>query len=170
MSLPDRALSVASVQARLASELALPSRVRYVALLLVSIAMASIVGALLVTESALPMRTRVALAVMLVVALCWIGFSCWVLSRRRVLYLRHRMVAGRMAVGFSVLFSLVCVLLGGLKQGGDWWVAGAGCGGAMLITALALLVRSSRAVSALAARRIALENALVSASGSAGVR
>ena len=85
-----------------ASELSLSARTGYVGLLLVAAAMTVVVSALLVTEPALPLRASIALGVLAAIGLSWVSFAAWVLTNRRVLFGRHRVVAGRMAVGFSV--------------------------------------------------------------------
>ena len=152
--------SIAALQATLANEVTLPSRVAHVALLLVSVCMATVMGALLVTEVGLPARTQIALVVMLLIACCWTGYAWWVLARRRVLYARHRVVAGGMALAFSLVFTGGCALIGIAGQGGKWWPAATATGTTMLVIAGVGLARARRSVHALDSRRVALERAL----------
>ncbi len=63
--------------------------------------MTVVVSALLVTEPSLPLRASIALGVLAVIGASWVAFALWVLTHRRILLGRHRVVAGRMAVGFS---------------------------------------------------------------------
>jgi len=95
-----------------ALELSLPSRLRYVALLLGASTMSAIVIALLVTEPKLPVRTSVALGVMAVIGVSWIVFAAWVLTRKRVLLGSHRIIAGRLAVVFSAVFVIGALSVG----------------------------------------------------------
>ncbi len=152
--------SIAALQVTLANEVTLPSRVAHVALLLVSVCMATVMGALLVTEVGLPARTQIALVVMFFIACCWTGYAWWVLARRRVLYARHRVVAGGMALAFSLVFTGGCALLGISGQGGKWWPAAIATGSTLFVVASFGFVKAQRSVRALDRRRLELERAL----------
>jgi hypothetical protein len=156
--LPSPSAEVA--RARFASGLALPSRVRYTALLLAAVAMAGITGTLAATEPGLPLKTRATLALLSVIGLAWAALATWVLTRREVLYLRHRVVAGWMAVAFSALLTVGCLAAGWLDAGNSWWMAATGVGGTMLVVAAVVLHRARTALRALVQRRDALEAAL----------
>ncbi len=158
---------VTTVQARLNSELALPSRIGHTALLLAALAMVTVIGALLLTEPDLPARTRIAFVAMLAIGVSWVVFATWVLRRRHVLYARHRVVAGWMSVTFSTAFTAGCVLLGVLGEAGRWWVPAALTGGVLVTVAGVLLIRAMRAVIALERRRGELAQVLATGQGRA---
>jgi len=151
--------SAASAQRLADAELTLPSRLGHVTLLLAALMMTIVVASLWVTEPALPPRTRIAFAGMIVVGLAWITFALWVLTRRRVLLARHRVVAGRMAVIFTSVF-VAGALAVGYTAGGAAPFAAAVTGVAMLAGAVVLLIRAQRTVARLSARREALEREL----------
>lgn len=96
---------------RLAAELALPSRIGHTALLLVARAGATVAAALLITEVGLPAGTRLAFLAMVIIGLAWAAFALWVLARRRVLFARHRVIATRMALAFTTLFTAGALLI-----------------------------------------------------------
>ena len=144
------------------AELSAASRFGYVTLLLVSLAMSVVTGALWLTEPALPARASIALAVLTAIGASWAAFAIWVLTRRRVLFARHSIVAGRMAVTFTSIFAAGAIAVG-LTSGGTAPFAAAGCGLVMLAAAVAVLRRAHRAYDRLAARRQELEAALAGA-------
>jgi hypothetical protein len=152
--------SAQAMQARLAAELSLPARVGHIALLLAALGSAGISAALLLTETGLPARTRVAFALMVVIGCCWVAFATWVLARRRVLFARHRVIAARMAVTFSAMFTIGSVALRWSDAAPRAWPAAMGVGLVMLAIAGFMLVRAQRRVAALIARREALEHLL----------
>lgn len=135
------------------------SRLGYVALLLGASAMTVVVGALWITEPALPTRTSTALAALTVAGLAWVAFAVWVLTRRRPLLARHRIVAGRMAVAFTALFGIGAVVAA-YTTGARAAVLAAATGIVMLAAAVVALVRAHRAVARLVARREALQREL----------
>ena len=142
-----------------AQELSLPSRLRYVALLLIASTMSAIVTALLLTEPALPTRTAIALAGVAVAGVSWMAFAAWVLTRKRVLLGRHRVVAGRLAVTFSSVF-VVGALGVGYATSSRPPLAAAAMGLVMLAVAVAILVRARRRIAELSQRRAELEHLL----------
>ncbi|NZA28252.1 transmembrane transport protein [Luteimonas sp. SJ-92] len=131
--------------------LSMRSRVGHVALLLGALAMSVLLASLLATERALPARTGVSFAVLLAVGLAWVCYALWVLSSRRPLLANHRIVAGRMSVAFTTLFTAGAFGLG-LSTGNAALLLSAGLGAAMLVAALALLVRAHRHRAELLAR------------------
>ncbi len=153
------ALETAHLPRLLDTELSRPSRLGYVALLLVSMAMSVVVVSLWLTEPALPLRTRVAFGVMTIIGLSWVVFAGWVLTTRRVLLGRDNVVAGRLAVTFTAVF-VAGALVVGYSTGGKAPFAAAAIGVGLLGAAIALLVRARRRVAALTARRDALEREL----------
>jgi hypothetical protein len=156
--------STTEMRSLIATELSLPSRLGYTMLLLASLAGAGVTGALLATETGLPPRTQVALAVMVGIGLSWTAYAVWVLTRRRVLLAGHRIVAGRMAVGFTAVFTVGAWALGQWGGMGRTGFAAAGLGAVMLASAIAVLVHARRRFAELSRRRAALERELIEAS------
>ena len=142
-----------------ALELSLPSRLRYVALLLGASTMSAIVIALLVTEPKLPVRTSVALGVMAVIGVSWMVFAAWVLTRKRVLLGSHRIIAGRLAVVFSAVF-VIGALSVGLTTSQASPFAAAAMGAVMLSVAVTMLARAKRQFAQLSKRRDELQRLL----------
>jgi hypothetical protein len=142
-----------------ASELSLTARRGYLGLLLAAATMTVIVTALLVTEPSLPLRTSIALGILAAIGLSWVGFAVWVLSNRRILFGRHRVVAGRMAVGFSVVFCVGALAVGYATSSRSALVAAA-MGALMIVIATGMLVRAKRRVAELSRRRDELEQQL----------
>jgi hypothetical protein len=141
------------------TELSTASRMGHVALLLVALAMTAVVGSLWATEPALPFRTQAAFGIMTGIGLSWAAFATWVLTGRRVLLARHRIVAGRMAVAFAAIFVVGAVLVGRATAEPAAYAAAA-TGVAMLVAAAAILVRAHRDFARLSERRRTLERQL----------
>jgi hypothetical protein len=142
-----------------ASELSRPAQVGYLGLLLAASAMTAIVTALLVTEPSLPMRASIALGVVVVIGMSWMGFALWVLTHKRPLLGRHRVAAGRMAVGFSAVFCIGAGAVGYATSSNSAFAA-AFLGALMLLIATALLISARRNVEQLTKRRDELERQL----------
>ena len=142
-----------------ASELSLPVRLGYVGLLLTAATMTVVVTALLITEPSLRLRTSIALGILAVMGLSWVSFAVWVLSQRRILLGRHRVVAGRLAVGFSAVFCIGAVVVGYATSSRSAFAAAA-IGAVMIAIATAMLVRARRRVEQLSKRRDELERQL----------
>ena len=139
-----------------ALELSLPSRLRYVALLLGASTMTAIVIALLVTEPKLPLRTSVALGVMAVIGVSWIVFAVWVLTCKRVLLGSHRIIAGRLAVVFSTVFVIGALSVGVTTSQASPFAAAA-MGAVMLSVAVTMFARAKRQFRLLSQRRDELQ-------------
>jgi hypothetical protein len=151
--------SAASAHALLNAELSTAARLGHVALLLGGAGMAIAIGSLWATEPSLPLRTHLAFGAMTLIGVAWAVYATWVLTTRRVLLGRHRVVAGRMAVTFAgvlVAGSLLVAATTGHPAG----YAAAGPGVVMLGVAAWLLARARREVVRLTARRTELERAL----------
>lgn len=155
--------SSAALEARLlmlnAQVLSTPARYGHVALLLVAMLMAVLLGSLLATEPALPARTCAAMQVMLAIALCWCGYAGWVLAARRPLLARHQVVAGGMAVVFTGLFAGATAVLAWNSRTPGFLLA-AGLGALLLAVAIGVLARARRQQRHLQAVRQTLEAAL----------
>lgn len=141
------------------NELSMPSRLAYVALMLVSVAMTAVVAALWLTEPSLPSRTQIAFAVMMLIGASWAVFAAWVLTHRRILLGRHRIVAGRLAVAFTAVFVLGALAVG-YTTGDAAPYAAAAIGATMLAVAVSMLLRAHRAVARLTERRDTLRHEL----------
>ena len=137
------------------TELSIPSRLRYVGLLLASAAMTAVTGSLWLTEPGLPARTRIAFAVMVLLGLAWTAFAAWVLTRKRILLAPHRIVAGRLSVAACSVFTLGALAVG-VSTSKPAALLAAGTGAAMLGLAVFLLRRAHRAFALLTERRAAL--------------
>lgn len=123
-----------------------------------------------VTEPSLPARTQIAFGLLLVFVLTWSGFLLWTLTRRKVLLVRHRVLAGRLAVLFCSLFTFGALALG-LTQP-DQRATGfsaAGMGGFLLLVAVVLLIAAQRRYRELTARRRYLERELEGGGSSAAL-
>jgi hypothetical protein len=140
-------------------ELSSRARTGYVLLLLAASAMTAIIGALLFTEQGLPQRTSLSLAAMTLIGLGWIAFAAWVLSRKRILLGKPAVVAGRMAVAFTAVFTVGAIAIGYATQQPAAKGAGA-LGLVMLGVAVLMWVRAKRHFTALSNRRHTLEREL----------
>lgn len=155
-SAPPQAASLEHIRRLAGEELSLRTRVGHVALLLAAAIMTAVVVALWVTEPSLPVRTQAAFGVLAAIGASWAAFAAWVLSRRRPLFARDRVIAGRMAVMFTTVFVVAAV--GALfVTRGTAALAMLGSAIGMLALALATLRGAQRRFAALAARRQALE-------------
>jgi hypothetical protein len=148
--------STAALHRLVDSELALPPRLAYVALLLAASMMTAIVAALWGTEIGLPLRTRIAFGVMVTIGVSWISFAVWALQHRRPLFASHAIVAGRIAVTSTTLFVLGALAVAG-TAGGIAPLAAAASGVPMVGAAAWLLRRAHRTSARLIERRATLE-------------
>lgn len=153
------AASAASLHRLVDAELSMPSRLGYVALLLAALTMTAVVGTLWATEPSLPPRAHVGFGLMVAIGSSWIVFAIWVLTHRRILFARHQIVAGRMAVTFTAVF-LAGTLVMGYTTGRSEAYKAAAVGVLMLGMAVVVLVRAHRSFARLASRRDALEREL----------
>jgi hypothetical protein len=150
-------VSIEEMKRVMASELTMPSRLGYTALLLVSLSMSGVIAALWLTEPALPVRTQIAFALMVVIGLTWVSYATWVLTRRRVLLAGHRIIAARLAVTFCTVFALGSLALGLWTSVGRAAYAASGFGAFMLALAIGILVHARTSFARLMERRRALE-------------
>lgn len=102
---PDAILALAKAQ------ISFRTKAGHLALLIISMAAVIALGSLLLTER-LPDRSFVALAALALLNLVWAGYASWVLTTRRTMLLHHRVIAGRIAVLASALFTLGSAGLG----------------------------------------------------------
>ena len=151
--------SAAALQRLLDTELSLPSRLGYVALLLAALTMTAVVTALWATEPVLPLRVQIGFALIVAIGSSWIVFAIWALTHRRILFARHQIVAGRMAVTFTTVFLLGTLVVGYSTGRPDAYKATA-VGIVLLGMAVVVLVRAKRAFARLVSRRDALAREL----------
>ena len=151
--------SAEAIRTRLAAEIGVPSWLGHTGLLAAGAGMAALSGALLISEEALPAHTRAALLAIFLIAVAWATFAVWVLWRRRILLATHRVVAARMAVTFTGLFTGAAIITGFVK-GFDVAAIPAGTGLLMLAAAVVLHSRASRMAAKLERRRAELERLL----------
>jgi hypothetical protein len=144
-------------------ELSLTARAGYTLLLLTSFSGAIVIGTLLATEPGLPARTRIAFTVLTGMGLAWTALAAWVLTRRRVLFVPHRVIAARMGVGFSALFALGVLVVGPRWITGWYWALAVAV--IMLAVAIVLHINAGRRFRDLSVRREQLEQALAHAEG-----
>lgn len=139
------------------SELSMKARVGYVALLLTSLLFSVGLTALWWTEPTLPMHTHLAFGAMTLIALAWTIFALRVLAGPRVMFVHHRIVAGRMAVVFTSLFVAGAVSVGLLTANPAAYLA-AVFGLVLVAVAVLVLDQARRAFAELDQRRQALEH------------
>lgn len=149
-------MNTTAVSALLDRELSTRSRMGHVLLLLAAATMATITGSLWATEPALPNRTSVAFAVMTGMGLCWVAYAGWVLTARRVLLGRQRVVASAMGALFSAVALAGALAVGWLSGMPAAWPA-ALVFAAMTMTAIALLMRAQGDYARLCQRRAELQ-------------
>jgi hypothetical protein len=153
-------VSIADIQRLAAGQLSLPSRFGHTLLLVVSLTMAAAIGSLWGTESSLPARTQAAFALIVSVALAWSVFAVWVLARRRVLFGSDRVVAARMGLAVSALFTAGMLAVGYWGGVGRPAYAGALVESMFCAIAAVLLVNARQRVAAFARRKRELERQL----------
>jgi hypothetical protein len=154
-----REISLETVRALARNELSFKARVGYVALLLAATVMNVVVISLWSTESALPARTQLAFGLMTIIGASWVALASWVLVARRPLYAHDRVIAGRMAVIFTALFTAGAGVA--IGTGGGAAALGSFGTGLLLLGVAGLALRSARRrFAALAVRRTELERAL----------
>lgn len=137
-------------------ELSLNERYGHLVLMVVSLIFSVGLLSLLMSEPDLPARTRVAFWVMVVIGLAWVTFAIGVLLRRRPLLANREIIAGRMSVAFSALFTAGAMFAGYYIRSEPWTPA-VGTGLTLTAIAVTLLVRAHVRRSKLRALRAQLE-------------
>jgi hypothetical protein len=138
-------------------QLSLRSRVGYLSLLVASLTMAAAIGSLLATEPILPARARLAFMVIVCISLAWAAFSAWVLSTRRVMFGRDRVIGARMALTFCVLSTVGMLALGAFGGVGRAAYLAAAAESVLCVVAGVVLLRAKRRVDILTIRKRQLE-------------
>jgi hypothetical protein len=148
------AISVAQVQEMLRRELSTPTRIGYLLLLMLTLTAAGLVGTLWLTEHGpLPMRTHLAFAVLVTINLAWSALFAWIVTRRKVLFALHSVIAGWMAVAFCGLFFVAGLIIAIMKMNVTAIIAVGLVAGVQLYIAIAMLRRARRRRNQLLSRR-----------------
>ncbi len=140
--------------------LSLGPRIAHSVLLAASLTGAIVTLSLWLTEPDLPFRTRAAFATLTLIGVSWAGYAAWVLTQRRVLYARQRVVAGWLAVSFTSAFTIAAFTTG-LVVGSRVGLAAGAMGLLLVGISLMLLARARRRLDTLLARRRELETLAV---------
>jgi hypothetical protein len=159
VSSPAREASAAAVRRAAHGVLSLRARVGYVALLIVSVCGTAALVSLWVTEPGLPGRTHGAFAALAGLGVAWATLAAWVLRTRRVLLGYDRVLAGRMALVGTGLFTVGMVAAAAITGRSSAW-GGVLLGLAMFAVAGVELRRAVRRFGELVARREALAREL----------
>jgi hypothetical protein len=110
-------LTIEAAQEMVRRELSTPKRLGYLMLLMLTLAAACLIGTLWITEPApLPLRTNVAFGLLTSINLAWSGLFGWIVTRRKILFAQHRVIAGWMALAFCALFLIVGVVIAAIRM------------------------------------------------------
>ncbi|MFF3402223.1 transmembrane transport protein [Streptomyces sp. NPDC002659] len=127
----------------LAAEVSLGSRMRHVAVGLAGGCAAVLIAVLWATEPhPLPARTQAAFAGLIAVGLAWAAFACWVLSRRRPLFARDRVLGARLSLVVTVVTGVAGTALAAARATAAEALATALAGAALVAAAGLVLVRA----------------------------
>jgi hypothetical protein len=138
------------------THLSFRARAGHLALLLAAGGMGTVIAALLLTEPVLPQRAVIAFWVMLGISAAWVAYAAWVLTARKTMLANHRVVAGRIGVAATTIFTLGASVLGVMAQMAAAYVASL-LGLVLLALALLLLLRAQKQHQTLLVRRRELE-------------
>jgi hypothetical protein len=155
-------LTVEQAQKMVRRELSTPARLGYLLLLMMTLTAAGLIATLWITEPGpLPMRTHVAFGLLTMINLAWAVLFGWVLTRRKVLYAMHRVIAGWMALSFCALFLLFGLMIAVVRTDATASAFIGLVGAGQLVVAVILLRRARRRQHALLARRDELASMLL---------
>jgi hypothetical protein len=127
----------------LAAEVSLRSRMRHAATGLAGGCAAALIAVMWATEpNPLPARTQAAFAGLLAIGLAWAAFAGWVLSRRRPLFARDRVLGARLALAVTTATSVAGTVLAAVRGTAAGALAVALAGAALVAAAGLLLVRA----------------------------
>ena len=154
-------LTVEQVQEMVRRELSTPKRVGYASLGMLTLTAAGLIGTLWWTEpEPLPLRTQMAFGLLMAINVAWSVFCCWVVTRRKVLFAAHSVIAGWMAVAFCSLFLLMGLAIVLARANWAAVITVGAFGFAQLLIAMLVLRNAQWRRSALLARRDELAIAL----------
>jgi hypothetical protein len=114
-------VSATDIQRMLRAELSFKTRAMYLVGLLATASFAAALLSLWLTEPHLPLRTQIAFGLLVVINLVWTFFCGWALTRKKVLYARQGVIAGRLAALWSAVFvggALIVGYTSGHARGG----------------------------------------------------
>lgn len=131
----------------------------HIGLTLFAAGMGAVLIGLLATEPGVPLRTTIAIWVLVAIAAAWVAYGLRVLSKRRPLLANREIVAGRMSLLFSAVFTIGTMMVG-LVNAGIAFTPATTLGGTMVLVALANLVRAHHRRASLRALRERLEREL----------
>ncbi|MEV7990936.1 transmembrane transport protein [Streptomyces sp. NPDC086077] len=127
----------------LAAEVSLGSRMRHVAVGLAGGCAAALIAMLWATEPhPLPARTQAAFAGLIAIGLAWSAFAVRVLSRRRPLFARDRVLGARLALVATVVTAVSGTVLAAARATTAGALATALAGAALVAAAGLILVRA----------------------------
>jgi hypothetical protein len=128
----------------LATEVSLRSRLRHVSVGLGGGCGAALIAVLWATEpNALPARTQAAFAGLIVIGLAWAVFASWVLSRRRPLFARDRVLSARIALAATGVSAMAGVALA-VARGSTCDLVATAAGGVVFTVAAGLALARAR--------------------------
>ncbi|WP_017597386.1 hypothetical protein [Nocardiopsis lucentensis] len=127
----------------LAAEASLRSRMRYVAVGLAGGCGAVLIAVLWATEpQPLPTRTQIAFAGLIAIGLAWAAFAGWVLSRRRPLFARDRVLGGWLALVATLVTGVAGTALAVVRAAPAVALGAALVGACLVIAAGTALLRA----------------------------
>lgn len=141
--LDEPTLSADQIRKLVHKETSMRSRLIQTSFLLLNLTALTLLCSLWWTEPALPARTHAAFAVLALIVLGWVLFFGWVLTRRRPLYGLDRVIAARMALGFTTL-SLVGTTAVAATRGSTPAVIAAALSGTLLVACAAAMYARAR--------------------------
>jgi hypothetical protein len=154
-------MTVEQVQAMVRRELSTTTRIGYLLLLMITLLAAGLIGTLWLTEpGSLPLRTHLAFAARVAINLAWSALFGWVVTRRKVLFAAHNVIAGWMAVAFCSVFLVSGLVMAIVKVNVTVLIAVVLVGGAQLVAAVAILMHARRRRRQLLSRRSELTEML----------
>ena len=141
----DKTPDIADLEQALArvtdQELSRNEKYGHLVLAVVAGVFATGVALLIATEPGLPMRTVLAFSLLVAIGLAWVVYAFGVLLRRRPLLANREIVAGRMSLLFSAVFTIGTIIVGGTVSH-RFFTGATGWGLILSAIALALLVRA----------------------------
>ncbi|KOV67093.1 transmembrane transport protein [Streptomyces sp. AS58] len=128
----------------MAAEVSLGSRLRHVAVGLAGGCTAALIAVLWATEPhPLPARTQAAFAGLIAIGLAWAAVAGWVLTRRRPLFARDRVLGARLALVAAVVTGVAGTALAAARASTAEALATALAGLTLVAAAGLLLVRAN---------------------------
>jgi hypothetical protein len=150
----SKTLTVEQAQEMVRRELSAPKRLGYLLLLMMTLVAACLISTLWITEPApLPLRTHVAFGLLTFINLAWSVLFGWIVTRRKVLFAQHRVIAGWMALAFCALFLIVGLVVAAIRMNTTALAFVGVVGMCQLLLAIVVLKRARHRRRELLARR-----------------